>query len=230
MLTPNNRTRLSFKDPSTVAGAWIQNDSYPNLSDLVDEYSQEFVDKLILQACSRINRLANRYFNSQTADEIVIDDYRFYDGYVTYVLKNAPVASITDIYLQIANTFQLVDADYNQLFSDERTIKILPNVFESVGSTTILNLQRQDYKPLNLWIRYVSGYTITDPDSNSVPEDVRFATALMVSHLASNFKNLEGVSEFRTQTYSEKRARPVDNPLLLDIKEIIQPYRLFTVT
>jgi hypothetical protein len=221
MLTPNNRARKVFIDP-VLNDCWITNADYPNLANLVTEYGATAVNNLIVVACARINKMCNRYFNTQQADEIFINDASYYNGYYTYVLKNSPITTIDDIYLQVNESFGAIDLSYLQVFTAERTIKVLPNVITSLTTALFASAELSTGK-LNLWIRYTSGYAKAD-----VPSNVKYATALMVEHLASGQSGNGDVVEFATQTYREKRAKSSESPLYSMIQDLIKPYKLYT--
>lgn len=223
MLTPLNRTRLVLSDPAFYANCWIQDSDFPNLQSLVIKYGNAFVDNLIMQACGQVNRITNRWWNIQDADEIFINDKATYLTYETYILKNSPINSIADLYLEINDQFIPISTQFLQIFSAERTFKILPSVFQQQQSPQIFSLVNKT-TALNLWIRYNSGYTPAN-----MPFDVKYATALLVSYYASALNNLDGISSFKTQTYAQTFTKPSENPLLLQVKEMLKPYMLFTV-
>lgn len=223
MLTPNNRTRLKLKNPAVIADCWISSTDYPNLVALAaDATYGAFVNKFIIQACAQINKMTNRYWNIQTADQIFMFSPQGFNQYQTYVLENRPINSITDIYLQVNETFSNVDLSYMQLFDEERTVRIYPL------NIALSNLQvisdRLISQTTNMWFRYSSGLATAD-----VPEDIKQATAMYVNYIVNGFKDTALVASFSTQTYSQTNSKPGDNPLLLQIKDMLKPYTLISI-
>lgn len=221
VLTPNGRTRLSFHNPLDINSCWITANDYPNLSVMANDPTQgAYIEKMIVTACAQINRLCNRYWNNQTADQIFVNDKDYYGGFQTYILENGPINSVTDMYLQVSNTFLQISPQYLQQFSDERTIKVFPFIQYAGISNTFHQVDVSS--KLSFWIRYNSG-----PDGVNVfiPEDIKYATSLMVDYLS----NPSGVISFRTQTYQQVNGTRNTNPLYDMILSLIEPYILYTV-
>jgi hypothetical protein len=222
MLTPTNRGFKGFKSPTTITECWIDSGDYPNLVAFAsDPKYSPYLDKLIIQACSQINKLTNRWWNQQEADEIIIGDKIFLQGgYSTYILKNGPVISVTDLYAQLIDSFSVLSSNYLQVMQDLRTIRVLPNL--QLASTSPLPILTSSNT--NVWIRYVSGYLKDD-----IPEDIKLATALYVTYSIVGLKNMMNLTEYSTQTYSQKNAVPTSSPVYQQILELIKPYRLMTI-
>jgi len=218
-LTPTGRVYKPFIDPA-YANCWITiADPMLVSNSLTDAQKQT----LIVRACAMINRMCNRYFNKQEADEIFINDNGQIESYCTYVLANAPIVSITDIYLQLGDTFSVLDSTDNlQLFPDDGTIRLLPQPESLVGVQGVLAWQGE-YSRSNMWIRYTSGY-------ETVPTDVQLATAYMYNYLYAISQNPIGIIEFKTQTTSEKYGvERRNNPLLVAIDQLLTSYKKINV-
>lgn len=221
MLTPNNRTQKFFKNPATIAECWIDSTYSPQLVALVSRYGQPYVEKLIIRACARINKLCNRYFNNQEADEVFMRIKDNFYGYQTFVLQNAPINTITDVYVGYVDGFTLLDSTYFELSAAARIFKCIPLV--SVISSLIGPANYYPSEAFNLWIRYTSGYT-----TSNVPEDVKGCTADLAVYMATAV-NSGGLKNFSTLTYSQGNSTPDTDPLLMNIKEELAFYNLSNI-
>ena len=217
MLTPENRTFAPFLHPATIDDCWIDT-NYPFLQP--NDFSIGIKEQLIIAACAQINEMCNRYFNEQEADQVFVNK-KVGNGYVMFSLRNRPVATITDVFLQVGSQFVELNSDYFQFSPQTGVFKIFPYPEASVSITTFLPYLPKD--ELNTWIRYTSGFS-------SVPENVKMATALMYNYNISTYNNPSGATEFKTQTYSERLAgTPTNNPTLTQIKLLLSTYLIPTV-
>ena len=217
-LTPNDRAKKDFIDP-VYANCWITTTDPMLVTNALTAPQQQ---TLIERACARINRMCNRYFNSQEADEVFINDRSYYISMQTYVLENAPLNSITDIYLQVLDQFVQITQDYIQEFSVEGVVRLLPFP-ESLQALSLSLDAIEAADKLNMWFRYTSGYT-------AVPADVQLATAYMYNYLYSTSQNPAGIKSFRTQTTTEVYGvDSMDNPALVAIKDLLTPYMRYSV-
>lgn len=215
-LSPNNRGQVKFSGPTSFSECWLDIDD-PFL--VSTSYTDAQKQTLVIRACNAINRRANAFFNKQEADEIFINDSAYYFGYQTYGLKNRPVNSITDLYLQVADSFVEISLDYIQEMDEAGVLKVLP-VPQQQQSLQISLLKLREFDKLNLWVRYDSGY-----DPNDIPEDIVMATVLMYNYYTGIVTNPSGATEFKTQTYSEKAGTSAkDNAVFAEIDQLLSRY------
>jgi len=218
-------------DPTTIEECWITPDSSPNLKKYaLDPNISPFLEDYIIMACGMINRMCNRKFNQQQYDQILPNQLLTIRDYKTFVLSNRPLVSIDEVWVQVVNTFALLDPTYFQIMTYEGIVKILPQ-FNVYVQTTLPMFSLASAS--NIWIRFTSGYKIdrTDPDNviNEVPFPVQKATALMVDWLVGMDNITPNLSSFRTQTYSETTANASEDPIKTRVEMMLKPYKLNTL-
>lgn len=216
--TPNNRDFLYLRDPADISECWINQSSYSFLCDTTDSD--------IIIACSKINELCNRKFNHQIADYVFYNTAFKTQEYTAFIIPNIPVTSIEDIYLHVSDEFVLISQDYLQAVPDSGLVNVVPYPQTSPPSA-YLPMYRGLY---DVWFRYDSGFAVngdlvTD-NYPKIPEMVKYATALMVQYMRSLQNNTGTVTEFSTQTYSQKNSKPGENSLLLEIDRMLENYKL----
>lgn len=227
---PPGYTKKDPVDPTTIDECWIQSTMYPNLAKYAANSSQStYLNTAIITACAAINQMCNRKFNQQQYDYIIPNEVLFMRDYKTYVLPNRPLVSVDNVWVEVVDTFALVTPQYFQIMTYEGVLKILPT-FSTYVQTTLPNFALRPSS--NLWIRFTSGYAVDysgNNTTNDVPEPIRLATAMYVDYLYSRFSLMGGVTEFKTQTYSQKNAKGNEDPILTAIQEILKPYFLSSV-
>lgn len=213
--TPNNRAYLLLVDPVDKNGCWVTQADYDFLANASD--------KQIVNACARINALCKRKFNHQIADQVFYrKSYNAVD-YTDLLLENIPIKNVVDVYLQVIDSFEELSTDAIQIVPESGAVSFL--AFPETVLSNIATLAREG--EYNIWFRYDSGFRINSDVDNTypaVPENVKYATALMVRYQQSLANNFEGVLEFKTQTYSQKNSNPDNNPLLMEINELLKEY------
>lgn len=215
--TPENRGRIALKDPETIDECWITQADYSFLSGYSDDQ--------IIEACSEINRMCNRKFNHQEADAVVIQEATLYYSYNTFILPNYPIKSVTDIYLQILDTFNKLDLTYLQTFTEESVLKLVPILTADTNSA----LPQININPnTNVWVRYDSGFKVNGDITNdypTVPSPIKKATAMMAKYLSEIDSLPIGVKQFSTQTYSQTNAAKLEeDAYFVRIKQLLQKY------
>lgn len=216
--------RLLYSNPATINECWINEAYSPRLTDLDTAYPT-FFDNFVIRACARINKMCNRKFNLQQADDVFLDRSVLSYDYVTFQIKNRPVQSIDKVYIQVLDSFTEVEQNYLQLDSESGVLKVLAQVYTTAA---IPYGFYANSRSINTWVRHTSGYEITSPTVNEVPDDVREATALMVSYLFE-VDQMDGTAKsYKTQTYSQTNVAGDESPKVMEIKEILQPYMLYT--
>lgn len=229
-LTPDGH-KYDPQDPQTIQECWIQSGAFPNLVRYAaDPTLSPFLNDYIIMACAEVNRLCDRKFNKQVVDEIFANERLWFNEYRMFTLKQRPLAEVTNIWLQVVDVFSPIDLQYLQVDTSVGTIKILPT-FSTYVNTTLPAVYLSTAS--NLWVRYEGGYAVdyTDPSHpiNEVPFPVRMATALMVDYLFDLANVQGGVSNFRTQTYSQQNATPDQDPKLGAIKNMLKTFMLIKV-
>lgn len=228
-LTPDG-TKNSPKSPQNIDECWIQADQFPNLVKYAaDPIKSLYLDNMIITSCGAVNSICNRYFNKQTIDEIFPNEGLFTNEYNEFVLKNRPLIEVKKVWLQIVSTFAEVENTYLQVLTEESIVKILPTL--SLTSSVPFPFYR-DKDASNVWIRYDSGFAVDysgQNTTNEVPFEVRLATASYVDYLFSMFDMQGGISEFKTQTYSQKNAKASEDPLLSSVKGLLKDYIITNV-
>jgi hypothetical protein len=231
-LTPDGDPKKVLTDPQTIGACWITPTQYPNLVKYgADPTLSPFLDAYIIEACAMVNDICKRKFNKQQADMIVPNTNLYIGSYRNISLENTPLVSVDDIWINVLDTFAEVSLDYMQLDISSGLLKILPN-FTTYVQTTLPYFQFGS--AANIWIRYTSGYEIdrtTDPEEpiNKVPATVQRATALCVDYLMGLDGLVPNVSEFKTQTYSQKSSNSKEDPIMSRIKEMLRDYMHFTI-
>lgn len=220
-LTPNNAPKLNFYDPATVGDCWIAVSDFPNLMSYnSDPSKQPYLNNAIINACAFINKICNRKFNKQKAQEIFMNETLAFRDYKVYTLRNRPLISVSNVWLNITNTFSPIDLNFLQVLTEEGIIKILPT-FSVYVQTTLPFYAYQTAS--NLWVEYTSGY-----DKADVPMPIKLATAMYVDYLYSRFSLVGGVSNFSTQTYSQGNiTKAGEDPILVSINDLIEPYIIY---
>lgn len=221
-LTPDG-TCYIWADPKTINDCWISSTDFPNLAKYASDATKSpYLENAIIAACAAINKICNRKFNKQVIDDIYTNEVLAFRDYKVYALKNRPVVSVDKVWLNVTNTFALIDPTYFQLLPSEGVLKILPTFSVYVQTT----LPFYAYSTAsNLWIRYTSGYEKTD-----VPQDVKLATAMYVDYYFSRFNLTGGISSFGTQTYNQTNVtKPDSDPILVAINEILKTYKFYTM-
>lgn len=222
-LNPPGYTKVNWYDPKNITDCWIDYTTSPNIAKYhSDTTKSPYLDNAIITACAAINRMCNRKFNIQQFDEIFTNETLAFRDFKIYVLKNRPLITVDNVWLNITNTFSAIDLTYLQVLTDEGIVKILPTFSVYVQTT----LPFYAYSTAsNLWIRYTSGYAIAD-----VPFDVKLATAMWVDYYFSRFNLVGGVTQFSTQTYSQTNVtgKGMDS-ILVSIDEMLTPYKIYSI-
>ncbi len=230
LLAPTGTTKKDFADPTSITTCWIQSSMYPNLAKYAaDATKSPYLNTAIIAACAAINKMCNRKFNKQQADEIFPNETLMYRDYKTYSLKNRPIVTVDNCWVNVTNTFAPIDLNYLQLLTEEGIVKILPT-FSVYVQTTLPWYAYQTAS--NLWIRYTSGYAVDysgGHTTNEVPEPVRLATSMYVDYWFSRFELTGGVKSFSTQTYSQTSAGKGEDPILSAIEEILTPFKIYSI-
>jgi hypothetical protein len=220
VVAPPGFTKKDPINPQSISDCWISPTDYPNfLSYAADPIKSQFLNKYIIQACTKINTMCNRYFNSQQVDEIFDKTVLNMRDYSTFIIGNYPLVSVDYMWVNVVNTFNIVSLDYLQIDTRTGLVKILPNFSIYVQTT----LPQWALKPSStFWIRYTIGFD----NVGGVPEDIKRATALMVDYLFGLDSLTPNISSFRTQTYSETTAKASEDPIMSRIEALIAPYRI----
>lgn len=221
MATTPDGTYNTPKDPANYSECWItDNETYGLAKIKANTEKEPYLQDYIVDACAEINRICKRKFNKQTIDKIFKNQDLLVSHYITLVLDNVPIESVTNAWLQTADNFTPINTDFFQIMFDEGVVKAMPKNFFLAYSSIPPNLAPSSS---NLWVRYVGGYDIAD-----VPRPVKRATALMVEYLFG-FESLDvGLKSFRTQTYSETYSGTEDDPVLSKIKHMLKDYINYT--
>lgn len=225
-IAPSN-TKISFKNPQTIDQCWINSRFSPMLDNYGESYPL-YVDRFIISACSAVNRMCNRYFNKQQADEIFTNESLQAYFYTQITLKNKPIISVDKAWLNITGTFNEINLQYLMQATDQGTIKLLPDV--AISSSIVTN-QLYIGKTTDLWVKYTSGYVTdqADVDSNNqlIPADVALATAIIAEVMLERAMSTStGGKSFKTQTYSETSFGFEEDPKFKQAKEMLKPYKL----
>lgn len=225
-LTPDG-TKYDPKQPQLIGDCWITSTSYPNLvSYTTDPTKSAFVDQYIIDACGEINKMCNRYFNSQTIDQIFKNVVLNIRDYTTFVLDYGPLETVTNIWVEVVNSFAPIDLQFLQQLTREGIVKILPSF--SVYAQTTLPMWALPTST-NVWIRYIAGYHPSSGDAYQIPNDIKRATALMVDYLFGLDSITPNLSSYRTQTYSETSAKANEDPILTRIESMLKPYKKYKI-
>ncbi len=125
------------------------------------------LDNVILRASAMVNRLTQRFFDSQTIDEIKthFTVRPFNPRMVTVFMNNAPLTSVNSVYIQVLQWFvevliQPQQQSYVQIQPEWGTYKIVPMLSSAgAGAGTPIPAQIIDHIPLgNLWTNYNFGF------------------------------------------------------------------------
>ena len=196
------------------------------------EYTSGMLDKLLLQASSRVNRHCKRYFQKQTIDEtfpnvtIQVSNPRLN----VIPLKNGPVTQINSVTIQVLKFFIPFSLEYLiQPFYEQRYYQIVP-MLSTAGSgspmgtgTPIPSVILEQSQLGIVWTNYTCGYDI-------IPEDIKFAVTLIVGKMLGFKHNPLGLSQFSTQTTSQTwTAAGVDNVLDSEAMSILDKYKYTTL-
>ena len=147
-------------------------------------YTNGMLDKYILRASAWVNRYCQRWFDTQTIDEIQtgFTVKPFNPELVTVETRNAPIQSIDSIYIQVLQWFIQVQTtpiqnSYLQIMPDWGVFKIVP-LLSSAGSGTGSPIPAAilDKRKLgNLWYAYtfgfgqkITGYTCAEITPNTI--------------------------------------------------------------
>ena len=225
-LTPDGQPQKALADPQVIGDCWITPTQYPNLVKIgSNPLLSGFLDSYIIEACAMVNSICHKKFNQQQSDMVIINENLYIGWYKTLSLENMPLVSVDNLWLNVVDTFAPVSLDYLQQDTVSGTIKILPN-FTTYVQTTLPWYQFGN--SANIWIRYTSGYEInrTDPENviNKVPAPVQRATAMLVDYLFGVDGIIPNVSEFKTQTYSQKGSKTDEDPILSRAMGLLRPY------
>ena len=222
-------TIKQFKDPVVISDCWIDSSYSPLLAQYAVTYAS-YINAFIIAACGRVNSYCNRYFNKQQVDQVYYNESLTSFSYKTFVLKNRPVVSIDNVWLNIAGTFNEINLDY--LIQDVQTgyIKLLPSATISSALITTSELVQGT---TDLWVRYTSGYINSDDTpantyEQKIPEDVKLATAMIAETLLEDSLQTADSAEFRTQTYSQKSFKSSENPKMNRAEEMLKKYKITT--
>jgi hypothetical protein len=189
-------------DPATYSDCWIQIADFQNLVDYnADATKQPYLQDYIIMACAMVNRLSNKYWNQQTIDEKIM--VKAQSG---VMLRNTPIVSISNVWSWEGETFTELDLD---TFSVDLNTGYMKSI---------------NYLTQNIYVRYVAGYT-----ASNVPSNIKKATSMMVDYLFNTDINKGDVSEFRTQTYSEKLLTGDKSPQFVQVMSLLKPYKKFTL-
>jgi len=226
MLTPDGH-KYNPTDPTTIDQCWIQPTMYPNLvAYAADPAKAPYLNQFIIAACGAINQICRRKFNKQQIDQIFKDQGLFYREYRTFVMDNAPLVTVDNVWLEVVNTWAVVDLTFLQVMTAESEIKVLPTFSTYVQTTLPLWALTPS---TNLWVRYTSGYAVDYSGSNTtneVPELVRLATSMYVDYLFSRLDLVGGIGSYRTQTYSQTFVTPDKDPIYMSIDSLLCTYKL----
>jgi len=229
-LTPDG-TKNDPTDPQSMNDSWIQADMFPNLQKYArDEDKSAFLDDYMLEACASVNEYCQRKFNKQVIDQIELNRGLGVTDYNVFVVRNRPLISVDNVWLNIGATFSSVGLDNLQIDTNAGVVKILPSVITQLSSNSI-----GAFKSVNLWLRYTSGFNVdySDDDNaeNDVPRDIRRATAMYVDYLygMDGLRNQVGVKSYKTQTYAQTNASASEDPILDRIGKILDRYKTSAV-
>lgn len=226
MATTPDGTQYMARHPERIEECWIQPDMFPNLhSESYVQNSTQFLDEIILSACAMADEIAGRHFLGQTVDQVFNDTILYQGRYNEFTLKEYPVKEVENVWLQILGNFYSVQQNYLQLNQELGLVKILPTfiITAIVPYPYYINVSST-----NLWIRYKGGFKVdysTSTPVNEVPHDIRYATSLLVNWLWAGNNLQSGVSEFKTQTYSQKMSGSKDDPVYQRAVELLSKYK-----
>lgn len=224
-LTPDGN-KFDFSNPTTFDECWVDSSTSPQLAEFATDYPTYF-DSYVISACAYVNKQCNRYFNQQQADQIYLNTSFQYSDYKTFVLRNRPLATVDNVWLQITDTFTEVSTNYIQIDTLAGVVKILPDVFTA---SSAIRFPLSTRNASNVWIRYTSGYEITKVDGaftvNDVPEPIKLATAMYVSFLFEQGNMDSTAKSFKTLNYSQTNAGGMESGKLMTINNILAPYKI----
>ena len=129
-------------------------------------YASGALDTAILEASAMVNKICQRYFDTQTVDE---QKTRFSVApanpqLVTVFLSNSPYQKINSIYIQVLKWFIKVDTTaatgYVQDFPDKGFYKIVPMLSNSgAGTGSPIPSEILERQPLGvIWTNYTFGF------------------------------------------------------------------------
>lgn len=224
--TPDGQPQKVPVDPTSITQCWVQPSDFPDIQ--ADATKSLILNSMIIAACAAVNRMCSRKFNQQQIDTIIKDQGIFYRDYKTFDVKNSPIVSLDNAWLQVINTFAVLDLTYLQVDVSSNWIKILPTFSVYVQST----LPFWALTPsTNVWLRATTGYAVdySNPASpiNDVPSSVIMATQFYVRYLYGVMNLPAGVKSYSTQTYSQTNSTAADDPLLSTVKDMLSPYYLY---
>lgn len=228
-LTPDGH-KYSPEHPQSIDTCWIQDNTFPNLAKYkADPVKSTYLNNTIMTACAMVDDMCNRYFLKQQTDEIFTDTILRQSKYNLFVLKNVPLITVDNVWIQVVSTFSEIGDTYLQVMPEEGIVKILPTFSTTASVPYPFYI---DNTSTNVWIRYTSGYAVDysgTKNANDVPYDVRLATALLVDYIFASFDIPSGVDSFSTQTYSQKNSNSSNDAILSRAKDLLKGYKLSNV-
>jgi hypothetical protein len=190
------------------------------------------LDNILLQASSAVNRYTRRFFQKQTIDEtfpnvtIQVSNPRF----TVIPLKYPPVSKINSVTIQVLKWFIPFNLEYLiQPFYEQHYYQIVPLLSTAgqgapLGTGTPIPSVILEQSQLGIvWTNYTCGYDV-------IPEDIKYATALVAGKMLGMKFNPLGLRSFATQTTTQQwseagQANYIDS----EVMNILNKYRLSTL-
>ncbi len=196
------------------------------------EYSNGMLDRLLLRASSHVNRYCGRYFQKQTIDEtfpnvtIQVSNPRL----TNIPLKYPPVRQINEVTIQVLTYFIPFSLQYLiQPFYEQHYYNIVPLLSTAgqgapMGTGTPIPSVILEQSQLGIvWTNYTCGYDI-------IPEDIKYATALVAAKMYGMKFNPLGLTQFKTQTTMQTFTKAKgDNPIDSEAMKILDKYKIPTL-
>jgi hypothetical protein len=215
-LTPDG-TKNNPVDPAELSECWINSTTTPELTALNASLGATYFQTLCIAACAFVNNYCNRKFNTQTIDQIYLNETFRGLSYKQFQVDNKPLTSVTKMWVDVAGTFSEVALTYMQIDTSLGVIKIIPDALSTIlTSVPIVTMPNH----VNIWIRYVSGYAVAD-----IPKDLQMATALYLTYLYEQSKSDGSVESFSTQTYSQKNTGGKGSGKMMTIEALLKKYK-----
>lgn len=224
LITPTGQPMLISRDvPYVTKEEFIQFPTGLKLTNTSTIYTSGVLSTYLSLASEMVNRYARRHFNVQTIDEVYhgIRIGQDMPKLITVPLNEGPIQNIVRIDIQVLRWFVNFSLDYLQVFPEMNFIQIVPFLGGNQSGIPLPSAALLQGLLGKVWTRYTYGYDV-------IPNSIKLATILLTTKMIALQENPVSATQVRFGRNFQLQWDKDQDPLLNQVKNLLDPYRIST--